>query len=441
MCMVVFDIPPERLNELDDATLRELVARLCEAEREGKGGHRTEVRWGGAQTAPDGGLDVTVHSPIDFTPTPVLPRRIVGIQVKKSDLSRNKILAEMCPDGALRESIQELNLQAGAYLIVSVGANCAGRKLTARQRAMEEAVRAVQETTLLHTDFIDRNALARWASAHPSVSLWLREKLGLPKLQGWVGFTQWSSTPVGMDDTFICGAGLRFRMPGTEPLEDVPEALEAIRILVKTGKKAIRIAGLSGIGKTRLVQALFEQTEGGDPLPQSWAVYTDVGQDPDPSPLLMLDSLISSNSPSVLIVDNCPPEAHRVLAERIAKSDSEVRLMTIEYDVRHDQPEETDAIRIEVDGSQIVQLLLQRRYSGLALGDARRLAELAGGNARLALALASAAPVSGTLSSFEDAALFRRLFWQREQLDEKFEQSAETLSLVYSFDTEGVAIP
>lgn len=439
--MAAFDVPTDRLSELHDADLRELVARLCEAERERNGGHRTEVRWGGAQTAPDGGLDVMVQVSGDFDPTPVIPRRIIGIQVKKSDLGPTPIKTEMCPSGTLRESILEIARQSGAYLIVSVGVDCAKKRLDVRRNAMRLAIGPYPEASALHTDFIDRHALARWVSAHPSVSLWLRDRLGLPRLNGWVGYSRWSSTPEGVDDTLIIQRGLRFRLPNSEVFEAVPNGIEAIRTLVRDSKKAIRIAGLSGIGKTRLAQALFEETDLGEPLPRTWAVYTDVGKDPDPLPLSMLETLIAERSPAVLIIDNCPPETHRVLAEKLAKSDGKVRLITIEYDVRDDRPEETEVVRIEAESPEIVEVLIRRRHPNRSSEDAHRLADLAGGNARLALALAAAAPETGSLSSFGEEALFGRLFWQRGQLNPHFEQSAEALSLVYSFDVEGLEQP
>lgn len=439
--MTIFEIPEDRLSELDDAVLRELVARLCEAERERSGGHRAEVRWGGAQTAADGGMDVMVEALSDFEPNTVLSRRVVGLQVKKSDLSASRIEAEMRPEGILRESIEDIARQAGAYLIVSAGVSCSKKMLDSRRRAMRQALGDLADGSALHTDFIDRHALARWVVAHPSVSLWLRERLALPTLRAWVGYSRWSSTPEGVDDTLICEQGLQFRLPGSEAFEVVPEALEAIRNLVRTGTKAIRIAGLSGIGKTRLVQALFEQTGFGEPLPRSWAVYADVGHDPDPSPLTVLEILLGSHTPAVLIVDNCAQETHRVLAEKLAKSASKVALITIEYDVRGDRFEETDVVRIEAVGEEIVEALVRRRYPGRSSEDARRLAALALGNARLALALAAAAPDTGSLSSFDSDALFQRLFWQRSKPDQQFEQSAEALSLVYSFDVEGVETP
>jgi len=439
--MTIFDIPESRLSELDDAVLRELVARLCEAERERSGGHRTEVRWGGAQTAADGGMDVMVEALSDIEPSTVLPRRVVGLQVKKSDLSASQIEAEMRPEGKLREGIQDIARQAGAYLIVSAGVSCSKKMLDSRRRAMWQALGDHADVSALHADFIDRHALARWVGAHPSVSLWLRERLALPTLRAWVGYSRWSSTPDGVDDTLICEKGLQFTLPGSETFEAVLEALEAIRKLVRSGTKAIRIAGLSGIGKTRLVQALFEPTGFGEPLPRPWAVYTDVGHDPDPPPLTVLEILLGSRAHAVLIVDNCAQETHRVLAEKLAKSASKVRLITIEYDVRDDRSEETEVVRIEAVGEEIVEALVRRRYPGRSSEDARRLAALALGNARLALALAGAAPDTGSLSSFGDDALFQRLFWQRNKPDPQLELSAKALSLVYSFDVEGVEAP
>ena len=207
---------------------------------------------------------------------------------------------------------------------------------------------------------------------------------------------------------------------------------------MKTGDAAVRITGLSGIGKTRIVQALFEQEVGNTPeLPPSQARYADLGQPHTTSPIQMLDALLQFGEPVVLVADNCPPETHQALARRLAEVRSEVRLVTVEYDVRSDQSEETDVVKIEAVGSDIVESLLRRRRPDLSSSDARRLAVLAQGNARLGLALAQAAPKTDSLSTFDDTVLFDRLFRQRNTPDPALKESAEVLSLVYSFDVEG----
>ena len=53
------------------------------------------------------------------------------------------------------------------------------------------------------------------------------------------------------------------------------------------------LVGLSGVGKTRFVQALFETDVGSRALDKELVVYADVGRGPSPSPTFVLDKLIS----------------------------------------------------------------------------------------------------------------------------------------------------
>lgn len=435
--MTIFDIPSARLIDLSDADLRELVALLCEAERERQGGHKTEVKWGGAQTAADGGLDVAVSSLGAFRPSPVLPRLETGIQVKKGKMEPAEIIKEMTPKGVLRSSISELSSAKGAYLIVSAAENCSKVMLDRRRSAMRDAVAEAPNAANLLVDFIDSSALARWVSSIPSVHLWLREKLGLPLLRSWKPYGAWSSTPTGVADELILAHGVTVRIGHGEPIQKLVESIEAVRNEVRAGQKALRIIGLSGVGKSRLVQALFEDTGEGKPLPASQAVYADAGHGPEPSVLSMLEILIAGGKPVILIVDNCPPAVHQTLAERLSKSDGTVKLITVEYDLRDDRPLETEVIRIDADGTDMAETLISRRYGQISHLDARRLAELAQGNARLALALADAAPSAGSLSAFQDNQLFERLFWQNGVPDLQLSEAAGALSLVYSYDVDG----
>ena len=435
--MPIFDISKDRLVDLPDEDLRTLIALLCEAERERQGGHRNEVRWGGSQTAPDGGIDVMVESTGPFIEAGPLARRHVGIQVKSPDLGPAAITREMRPGGSLRAAISTLAVQGGSYVIASAQANCSESMLQDRIASMQEAVADDPDGAKLHLKFLDRNAIIRWVSAHPSVAFWLRERLKLPMLTGWHPFGQWSSTPHGESDDLICKEGLVFHFESGEPIRKLPDAIDEIRKLVRDGTSAVRIAGHSGIGKTRIVQALFEDVGSVLALPKSYAIYTDLGNSPDPAPARMLEVLIERDAPAVLVVDNCPPDIHQALARKLAEHPRGVGLITIEYDVRTDRPEETHVIRVEAEGFDVVESLIRRRCTGLSTGDARRLAELAQGNARLGFALTRAVPQTGSLSRFEDAVLFDRLFRQREGEDPELDLAADVLSLVYSFDVDG----
>lgn len=59
----MFDISADDIRDLNDTELRELVARLCEAEMATRRLSTAAVTWGGNQTAADGGLDVRVALP------------------------------------------------------------------------------------------------------------------------------------------------------------------------------------------------------------------------------------------------------------------------------------------------------------------------------------------------------------------------------------------
>ena len=440
----MFDISKDQLLRLSDVDLRELVARLCEAELSRAGAPVSAVRWGGSHTTPDGGLDVEVRvKGLEFAGD-FVPRPWTGIQVKKSKMPKDKIIEEMSPKGNLRPIFQKLARDNGCYIIVSLDDDLtpAGRPLAVRRNAMQAQLEAVKNLGNLRTEFYGRNDLVTWLRQHPGVQLWVREKLGLP-LSGWRPFGRWSTTPPDAEDELICKEGVVIRLPGREQDKlGITQGIDGIRELVINSGKAVRIVGLSGVGKSRIVQALFEESVGNEPLGKHLAVYADLGETPDPSVREVVERLAAEGRPAILVLDNCPSDAHNRIASQVASS-SNLHLVTIEFDIREDKPETTSVVRIDAEGPEIAETLIKHRFSDLGQVNARRIAELSEGNARVALALAHAASeVRESLSTFSDAQLFERLFYQRNTPDTDLLEAAEVLSLVYSFsispDEEGV---
>lgn len=104
----MFEITGEDIALLNDEQLREVVARLCEAELRSRGYSSAYVTWGGNQTAADGGLDVRVALPPGSVVDGFIPRPATGFQVKKQDMPAGQIADEMRPKGVIRPSILEL---------------------------------------------------------------------------------------------------------------------------------------------------------------------------------------------------------------------------------------------------------------------------------------------------------------------------------------------
>ena len=439
----VIDISKQQLKQLDGEALRELVARLCEAELTKTGAPVSPVRWSGAHTAADGGLDVDCRVESEPFRGDFVPRTRAGFQVKKSSMPAGKIATEMSPGGQLRPIFAELAKSDGCYIIVSLEDDPTpnGKPLAARRRAMREQVAGLQDLGDLQTEFYGRHQLAQWLRQHPGVQLWARERLGIP-LRGWKSFGRWTRTPPGDNDSLICGSGVSVVLPGqdAEKLE-IKDGIQGIRQLVRSSDKAVRIVGLSGVGKTRIVQALFEDAVGTNPLDKNLAVYADLGEEPDPSARVMLERLRAQGHPGIVVLDNCPPDSHNSLAGLVVGL-PDLWLITVEYDIRDDRTEHTEFVRIDAESPEIVEALVRRRYPDRGQIDARRIAEFSGGNARMALALAAAVDNTESLSDFSDTELFDRLFHQRGGLNQPLLEAAEILSLVYSFsvssDQEGV---
>jgi hypothetical protein len=431
----MLNITGNDISSLNDTDLRSLIGLLCEAELSTNGLPTAGVTCGGDQNAPDGGIDVRV----EVTDTPhndsFIPRAKTAFQVKKPDMPRAEIIKEMKPSGILRESIKELADSNGAYIIISSQGSTADSALRNRVQAMFDALCDLPNASNIKVHFYDRDRVAGWVRSHASIVLWIRERLGR-SMQGWKPYTNWSNSPDGVESKYFCDKQIRlhhFSVSDSEGMEGLA-GIEVLRGLLHNPRSSVRLVGLSGVGKTRLVQALFDERVGENPLNKTQVLYTDMGDSPDPLPKHFAEQLIALKKPAILIIDNCPPELHKNLTSVCTSSESLISLITVEYDVRDDQPEETEVFRLEPASDDLIEAVIRARYSNLTQINARTIAIFSGGNARIAMALASTVKKGENLSKLTDSTLFNRLFHQRNDPDKELLRAAEACALVYSFE-------
>ncbi len=434
--MAIFDIEKDDLLRLSDTLLEELIARLAEAEVSANGHSLAYVRCSGSINASDGGIDVHVQVPVENLSTGFLERPDTIFQAKKHSMGKSAIQKEMSDDGQLAAAIAGQASKGGSYIIVSLSDDCSPTMRNDRLKAMQEALQGDSNSDQIHLDFYDRSKLAQWLRQHPSVLLWVKEKLG-QGYSGWKPYGAWSNPPKDADDTLIADEGVVVTMPRGNKF-GIADAIEPLRELIRTTSKAVRITGLSGVGKTRIVQALFDETIGANPLDRTPVVYADTGDSPEPSATAMLEKLISEGRTATLVLDNCPSELHSSLSQKVSVAGVNVRLITVEYDIRDDKPQTTEVIHIEAIGPQIAEKLLRRRFPAIGQLNARRIAEFSNGNARVALAIAERVEEEESLAQLSDERLFSRLFEQRKSSDNDLREHAEILSLVYSFSISSV---
>src|SRR5213078_2042561 len=129
--------------------------------------------------------------------------------------------------------------------------------------------------------FYGADRLATWANQYPGVAMWVRERAGRP-VSGWSGYGSWSARDQAPDAPLIIDSRSRLRPSQGEALE-MAAGLSAMRQALAKGL-AVRMVGLSGHGKTRLAQALFDERIGEGALAPALAIYGDVGRGMEPHP-------------------------------------------------------------------------------------------------------------------------------------------------------------
>lgn len=436
----MFEVTADDIKLLGDDDLRELVGRLCESDLRSRGIVPSCVTYGGHLKAGDGGIDVRVTLPCGVEPQGFIPRACTGFQVKADDTPASKIASEMRPGGTLRPSIKELAVRSGAYIMVSSKGSVADLPLESRRRAMRNALTDLPNGAGLALDFYDRRRLETWLRNHTGATLWVRQKIG-KSISGWQPFGDWSQVLGSADADYLLDDELRMRTgnQATAPGLTVLDGIRMIRDRLREPRGAVRLVGLSGVGKTRLAQALFDPRVGENSLDPDLAAYTDVAKGPGPDANAVASDLVASQKKAILVVDNCRPELHRQLADACKSAESKLSLISIEYDVQDDVPEGTDVFTLGPGSIDLTEKLTRMRFPRLSQLDLRRIADYSGGNARIALALASAISKDDDIATLTDADLLRRLFQQVRGSDPSLLSAAEALSLVYSFDGEDVS--
>lgn len=438
----IFFVEPSEIQELSDEQARELVYRLCKAELKRQRLSSAGVLSGGNQRARDGGIDVEVTTASSLVAGGYIPSARTIFQVKAvQEFPANKIVNEMKPKPKrhLRPAIAALAEVDGAYVIVSTKEDITTTVIDARVEAMKSCLQGHDPEGRINVAFYDASRMKSWVEEHPLISNWVKYTIGKP-ITGWRPYAAWADQETAATAEYLTDGAVRASIPGRDEEVDILSAINQLRQDLRE-KTSVRLVGHSGVGKTRLVQALFDdelKTEH-PVLDKDSVIYTDTSfypegpSDPLPYPDQMVQALIEDNIECVVVVDNCGWELHRRVTQ-LAKG-SRVHVITIEYDVRDDIPEGTACYRLYGASTETIKRLLRQRFSQLSDTNLATIAKLSDGNARLACVLADAiAESGGELAQLRDVALFTRLFHQKRPEDASLMHCAEVASLVYSFN-------
>ena len=294
-----FEVDPAQIDRLT-SDFAPFVNRLLEAEvaaSEIRGYSLTITQ---NETTPDGGVDAALRTGAEGSDW--LPDGASAWQFKRSNPGPTACANEFAGAGWAHEIVKD----RGSYVLVIRHALNDSLIAARRKKIADKAVELglIEEDERDRIRVYDSNALARWASQFPSLAV--SRVLGGP---GSVAsdFRYWSES--------------RSHQSVWTADDRRQEAVSAIRAqATSSGVVELRVQGESGIGKTRLVlEALRDESL------QSLVAYVADERQVDGD---LIAHLVGERRIAVLVVDDCLPERHIKLAERLP-ADPGVKLVTI----------------------------------------------------------------------------------------------------------------
>ena len=358
----------EDVAKCDPSQAVDLLRRLIRSECAYWGLPQSAVHVSGNIFAPDGGQDGLIKWEEGLSRTDWLPRRYNCFQMKAKSMTPSECKKELSSSkGALKPALQEVIKNKGAYILCSTY-QVSGHDLEKREEKMREAVPPFLKKEECKINFYDGNRLAAWASAYPSVALWLlTEVCGKPLRSSWLSWTGWSREDEDYQFPFMLHSELE-------------EKKNRIYEILSRPRQTARLIGSSGLGKTRLaLEAFRPETSLDTTAPRaSWSGTNknraaDRARKADLSPLIIYSPAACleeshlrdlKSARAVVIADDCPTEKAAAFHKIALQRDSRLSLLTIEHEeealeTELSQPNKIFTIKLKPDAEIVKKILSQ----------------------------------------------------------------------------------
>ena len=384
-----FDVQGEDLAGLRADQLHELLRRLLSVEAQANGIPLDGIHVSSNIAAADGGEDGRISWQGGPERTDFLPSRLCQFQLKAGEITPSKAGREVVAGRKVKSMVRAVLEDGGHYVLL-----CTRRYTRQQIERRKNRIQAVLTEAGLSVaperiHFRDADKVADWVNAHPSVAIWVQEKVGLGRSALFASWDHWSgrsehSVPWVEDDRLSRLRGAipeRLTQPGTY----------------------LRVVGLSGVGKSRLCLEAFCGA-GGDPAAKRplcdlvmYAVQSEVPSRTLPG---IVDQLAASGARAVVVVDDCDPESHDTLVRLVRRTGSRVSLLTLDDDTPPELGTDTHMIRIAEASASVVEGVVEHVAGNRTLSpfDRHRLAEMAAGFPEVAIRIGGAA---GTTQLFD----------------------------------------
>jgi hypothetical protein len=418
------------IERLDALQLTRLLKKLLHLEADAHGIPRSCADVSLKITVSDGGEDGRIQWSGGSEWTERIPRRFTVFQCKATDMGPEDFRKEILQERSLtlKRAVAEVLEEGGGY-VVFLGRSCNAEERGPRLSKMRETLREVgrSDADVACLDIYDAGRIADWTNRFTQAVVYVWESTG-------------RSLPLGLQTWGT------WRPYGENRWEYVPnttlsEYIREIRAQAAQPRAVIRIVGLPGLGKTRLAFEAFRPPETQDNVEQQALSDRVLYYDAAFSYAHLLDfirDVSNRDLTAVLVVDNCSLEVHNALAREVARTDSQMSLVTLDAEPEgFNKGEPVVVLKPDMLGD-IVKSLIARAYPDLSEMDVDRIARVAQGFPKMAVLFAEARLRGDKhIGLLTDRQLIERLVWGREDKDEDAWRVLRSCSIFEYIGIEG----